>query len=145
MCMKRFQIFPLPALLGLLGLCLAALPARAQFPATYSFTNDFNGSLPTNATLIGSAVVNAGYLKLTPATPGQSGSAIIDGLPSAQGVVSFRANFKAAVFGGSSTPADGYSFNLVSTGLTPPDAAPGENGMTNGLAISFDTFNNGGE
>src|SRR5262245_13935032 len=98
-----------PALLTLLcGILLAAHPARAQFPVTYTFTSDFNSAVPANLTMTGNAVVNSGYLKLTSAIGGQIGTAFVDGLSGAQGVQSFRANFKAAIFGGTGTPADGY-------------------------------------
>jgi hypothetical protein len=123
-------------------------PAAAQFSTTFGYTNDFNGAPSANLTLTGTAAINGGYLKLTTQTPGgQTGTAFIDGLPSAQGLQSFQASFKAAIFGGTATPADGFSFSLAPAASTPTTVTPGEEGVgiNEGLTISFDTFDNGGE
>jgi subtilisin-like proprotein convertase family protein len=124
---------------------LIGWPARAQFSGTYSFTNDFSAGVPPNLKLTGTAQIFNGYLALTFNSPGQIGSAFLDGPPAAQGVESFRADFKAALFGGSTPPADGYSFNFAPAAATPTNSAVGEQGVTNGLAILFDTFDNSGE
>src|SRR5262245_24900647 len=130
--------------LGILG--FLSFSAHAQFPTSFIYSNDFNGSTSSNLTLTGTATVNGGYLKLTTHAPnGQLGNAFIDGLPSLQGVRSFRATFKAALFGGTVTPADGYSFSLAPVSTLPLSAGPGEEGTTTGLSISFDTYDNGGE
>ena len=123
-------------------------PATAQFPTTFGYTNDFNSAPSADLTLTGTASIDGGYLKLTTQTPGsQTGTAFIDGLPSAQGVQSFVVTFKAALFGGTTPPADGYSFSLAPAASTPDTVAPGEDGIgiSRGLTISFDTFDNGGD
>src|SRR5262245_37621882 len=80
---------------------LSIFSARAQFPTSFTYTNDFNGGASSNLTLTGTATINGGYLKLTTQAPGgQLGTAFIDGLSSAQGVRSFRATYRAALFGG---------------------------------------------
>lgn len=128
------------------AMLLCAPPARAQLSSTFTFSNDFSGAVPAGMTLTGSAAVNGGYLKITTQTPGgQLGTAFIDGLPSSQGVQSFRVTFRAALFGGSAPPADGFSFSLAPAAITPNSVTPGEEGTTSGLTISFDTFDNGGE
>ncbi|HXG47978.1 MAG TPA: proprotein convertase P-domain-containing protein, partial [Methylomirabilota bacterium] len=129
-----------------LFISLLAPSAPAQFPSSVTFSNDFNGDVPAGMTLTGSATVNGGYLKLTTHTPGgQLGTAFVDGLPSAQGVTAFRATFRAALFGGTIPPADGFSFNLAPAADASNGVTPGEEGLASGLTISFDTYDNGGE
>ncbi len=132
--------------LVLFALFLFATNVPAQFPSSIAFSNNFSAGLPSGMTLAGTATVGDGYLKLTTQTPGgQLGTAFWDGLPSVQGVRSFRATLKAALFGGTVPPADGFSFSLAPAGATPNSVTPGEEGLTSGLSISFDTYDNGGE
>src|SRR4030095_14821437 len=66
-------------------------------------------------------------------------------------VQSFHATFKAALFGstccgGGALPADGFSFNLVpaiSVLPNPGYGPPAEEGLNGGLAVTFDTWDNG--
>jgi len=116
---------------------------------------DFNdGAVPPGTTLIGVAgggyvdssggVNNSGVLKLTDNNPngGQTGTFLIDDVDSGQAVSAFTAHFSMLVGGGTSTPADGFSFvwanDLSST------AGFGEDGSGSGLIVSFDIFDNGG-
>jgi hypothetical protein len=126
-------------------LCPATLSAASYF-------NDFNSAPPAGTTLFGAATVSGGFLQLTPAAPGQFGIAYIDDFGGGQLVQSFHATFKAALFGstccgGGSLPADGISFNLVPAASVVPLPAlgqPGEEGLGQGLAVNFDTWDNGG-
>ncbi len=94
-------------------------------------------TLPTNATLYGSAALSEGYLKLTSAITNLQGTFVVNDLDAGQSVVAFVATFKARVGGG--TGADGFSFNFAGDLTT--DFA--EEGSGSGLTVSFDTFNNG--
>ena len=116
---------------------------------------DFNdGLVPPGTTLISGAgggyvdssggVTNSGVLKLTDNNPagGQTGTFLIDDVDSGQSVSAFTAHFSMLVGGGTSTPADGFSFvwanDLSST------VGFGEDGSGSGLIVSFDIFDNGG-
>src|SRR5205823_9750075 len=79
-------------------------------------------------------------LLLTPASASQNSSFIITNDWDANPVVSFTANFKMAIGGGTGS-GDGFSFNLA-TNL--PAGTISEEGAGNGLTIEFDTFQNGG-
>ena len=127
------------------------VPAQSSPEAT--FCADFNSGTPAGVTLFGDARVDAGRLKLyTVSQPNGFGIAYINDFNSGQNVSAFRATFKAALFGstccgGGFFPADGFSFNLVPAATvlaTPGYNQPGEEGLTNGLAVNFDTWDNGG-
>jgi hypothetical protein len=113
---------------------------------------DFNNGTPSGMTLFGDAQVDGGYLKLyTIGQPNSFGIAYVDDFGGGKFVQGFTATFKASLFGstacGPNSPADGFSFNLVpaATVLASPGyAQPAEEGLAEGLAINFDTFDNGG-
>ena len=114
------------------------------------FCNDFNSGVPAGATLFGDARVDAGRLKLYTVehTPG-FGIAYFDDFSKGQFVKAFRATFEASLFGSTCCgvfPADGFSFNLVPAAgvLSNPDyGQPAEEGLEEGLAVNFDTWDNG--
>jgi hypothetical protein len=61
-------------------------------------------------------------------------------------VTGFNATFKAILWGNTccgALPADGFSFNLVPAG-TDPNSVTAEEGANSGLAVCFDTWDNGG-
>ena len=126
----------------------ATPPPVIPAPET-SFCSNFDSSVPAGMTLFGSAAVNAGYLKLTDNQQGRVGIAYINDFNAEQRVTAFQATFKASLFGSTCCggfPADGFSFNLVPAASAPPSpdlTYPIEEGLTNGLAISFDTWDNG--
>jgi len=111
---------------------------------------DFNSGVPAGTTLFGDATVNGGILKLVtlPANGGW-GVAYVDDFGGGKSVQAFHATFKAALFGSTccgGAPADGFSFNLVSANSvlpTPGYGQPAEEGLDEGLAITFDTWDNG--
>jgi hypothetical protein len=117
-----------------------------------SFCANFNSGIPPGVTLFGSATVGAGFLQLTPAQDGEVGIAYVNDFNGGQNVRSFRATFKAALFGSTccdsgASPADGFSFNLAPAAATPatPDLTQAvEEGVGQGLTVSFDTWDNGG-
>ena len=130
-------------------------PALAQSP---NFTN-FTGA--TNLSLNGNAAVSGAVLRLTPATTGQAGSAWFN---TAQVVTGgFSTTFTFNLSGANTNlcgtpvpcPADGIAFviqNSSATALGPVGCGIGfggggcagdATGITNSLAVEFDTFNNG--
>lgn len=104
-----------------------------------SFSTDFNAGLPAGSVLSGSAAVDGGVLKLTPAASDSLGSWMLADLDGGLAITSFTASFKVLVGGGSG--ADGFSFAFGNDLVAPF----GEDGSGTGLVVSFDTFENGGE
>lgn len=91
-------------------------------------------------------VNGSGYISLTDAVGSLNGTIVLPDLDAGQAIGGFTASFKVRIGGGTSTPADGMSFNfareddsIVSGGFT------GEGGTGTGLAICFDSYNNSGE
>ncbi|MBK8001626.1 MAG: hypothetical protein IPK15_23715 [Verrucomicrobia bacterium] len=133
-----------------LTLTAMALASAAAFGGTFSA--DFNnGAVPAGSAVYGNTVVSVtggvggtGVLKITQAINAQTGSFVIDDLdPGApQSMNSFTAAFKLRVGGGTSTPADGFSFAV---GNDLPADGWGEEGPTpTGLTVAFDIYDNGG-
>lgn len=123
---------------------LAVLAAVSVFATVAlragTFASDFASGPPAGGSLYGSAVVEDGVLKLTPAVNYRSGSFILNDLDGGGFVKAFTATFKLRIGGG--TGADGFSFAF---GPLIPDGAFGMEGTSDrGLVISFDTYNNGG-
>jgi hypothetical protein len=91
---------------------------------------------------VGSATVEGSAVELTPATNNQGGSLIIKSIPPRQRVSRMVVKFNVKTSGGTSPPADGFSFNFG------PDITAattiGDNGVARGLAVTFDTFDGGG-
>ncbi|HOY56726.1 MAG TPA: hypothetical protein PK640_01150 [Verrucomicrobiota bacterium] len=98
--------------LAVSALILAA-PLRAGV-----FNADFNdGQVPAGSLIFGNALVESGggvgdtaCLKLTKNANSQSGSIVIEDLDGYANVYGVRATFMARVGGGTSVPADGWSF-----------------------------------
>jgi hypothetical protein len=120
--------------------------------AQAAMASDFNSGLPSGMSFFGGAKVEAGFLKLLSVPNDSFGIAYINDFNKGQPVHGFRATFDAALFGatccgGGLFPADGFSFNLVpaATVLANPGyGEPGEEGLAAGLAVNFDTWDNGG-
>lgn len=133
------------------NLTFEATPPPPVSLAEATFCANFNSGVPSGVSVFGSATVNGGFLKLTDATGGLGVSYVNDFNGGAK-VTAFQATFKAALFGstccgGGAFPADGFSFNLVSAAATPatPDLTQAvEEGIGQGLTVSFDTWDNGG-
>ena len=129
------------------------LPARLECPTPGrpTFAANFVYGNPQGTAMFGQAVLDAGWLKLT--RPDTSfGIYYIDNFSGNEPVHGFEAKFTAALFGstccgGGAFPADGFSFNLVPAAsvLPNPDyGQPAEEGLDQGLAVNFDTWDNGG-
>jgi len=106
-----------------------------------SFASDFT-TRPTRVSLYGNAAVTQGLLRLTTNANSQAGTCIILDFNTNRVVTSFTATFKALVGGGTTPPADGWSFNFA-TNLPNANFAMGEEGDGSGLSICFDTYDNG--
>ena len=126
------------------------IPAQLECPTEDrpTFPRDVDPRFP-RFILFGDAVLDAGWLKLTLANNAY-GIAYVNNFSGARPVFGFEASFKAALFGslccgGGVFPADGFSFNLVpeaSTLSNPQYGEPAEEGLNQGLAICFDTWDN---
>jgi len=111
----------------------------AVSPARYAA--DFE-STPAGATLYGNAVLLNGFLRLTVENSHIAGGIVIDDFAASAGAVeSFKATFRFRLSSSEGLPADGISFNF---GTLPDGILPqGEEGTEDGLAVSFDVWNNG--
>ncbi len=105
-------------------------------PSYFSRFDDAPGGGSTH----GNAYVSDGVLHLIDSLNNQAGSYILDDFAGGQPVESFRATFKVNIQSDSSRPADGFSFNFGAL----PDEVISEEGVADGLVVSFDLFDNGG-
>lgn len=106
-----------------------------------------DGAVPNgtelNAGTGGGGYIDAGVVHLTDAANGQGGTFVVNDLDNGQAVNAFTAHFKVRVGGGTTPPADGFSFVWVND--LPAGVVFGEDGSGTGLVISFDIFDNGNE
>jgi hypothetical protein len=130
------------------AISLAGLAAPACLMAGSLSLNFDDGQVPPEGIVVGSAVVEdsggfaGGALKLVKNVNGLQGSFLIQDLDGGAPVNSVNATFKARVGGGTSPPADGWSFCV---GNDLPETAWGEEGpATTGLIVAFDLYDNGG-
>jgi hypothetical protein len=154
--MKSAAISRFVIVMAMLALMSAPLFAQISFP---NFTST------AGLTLKGSAAPAGSVLRLTPAQTGQAGSAWFNTLQPVTGTFSTSFTFQlsgANTFlcgGNTPCPADGFAFviqnSVAGTGALGPDGCgmgfginstcsggpPG--GITNSLAVEFDTYNNG--
>ncbi len=107
-----------------------------------------NGLLPEGTLTVGSAFIDWGgvpgsqyFMNLTTAENSLQGSFLVNAPPGTSTITDFTATWQMRVGGGTSTPADGFSF-VVASGL--PDSSFGEQGTGSGLIVSFDTYDNAG-
>ncbi len=122
-------------LAAILGLCLTL--AWAPAVEAGMFQDNWDGALDSRVTLGGNATQIDGHIRLTEAANGQSGSLTLDDLDPGQAVTAFTASMKVFIGGGSG--ADGMSFNFGDSGTLDPI-----NGVSTGLAVRLDTYDNGG-
>ncbi|MCC6235203.1 MAG: hypothetical protein IT580_21345 [Verrucomicrobiales bacterium] len=128
----------------------AALLTCAVSPLAWGATFTANFADDPGGTALGIAEIEEGVLKLTdladlpPADPPkslpQNGSYILPDFNGGAAIQAFTASFKAAVGGGSSLGAQGFSFILASE--IGSDVFREGGGNTRGLVISFDTIDN---
>lgn len=118
-------------MLGVVGAGMLAMGSGAM---AQSYVNDFSTSAAP-ATLFGVASVTNGYLRLTPATGGVNSALVV---PSLGTVESFSASFDLYFSG--PNPADGIAFSLGVLPDTFDTSVFDEKGADQGLAVSFDWF-----
>lgn len=108
------------------------VPSQTVIDANFSTT-------PTNLSVSGTPSVTGGTLLLTPEAGG-FGTATIDPTGAAEGARDFTASFDLKIGDGNVPAGDGMSFNY---GVFESGVA--EEGISTGLSLTFDTFDNGGE
>src|SRR5262249_53031976 len=86
----------------------------------------------------GNATYATSALRLTD-SGNQSGTFVVDPPPSVAGSGDFKATFKIKIGGGST--GDGMTFGYGKAGFVSSIA---EEGLSQGLSVTFDTFDNGG-
>jgi hypothetical protein len=112
----------------------------AYFTKDLKFPDDITGG---DVDLGPGVTVPAGtsYAELTPATNSQSGTMVIKSIPARQKVSRMVVKFQVQTTGGTTVPAEGFSFNFG------PDLAAnqpiGVDGIASGLAVTFDTYDGG--
>ena len=109
----------------------AVLHPNFTLPGFYS---DFT-TPPGNATAYGNARVEGGVLHLTDDQPGQAGTYVLKRFSGNTPVESFKAAFKVRIQSSKEVIASGFSFNFGTA-----VAAVGEDGIAQGLAVCFDSF-----
>jgi len=119
-------------------------------PVSPNLTFNFNdGLLPPGTAIYSGAgggyislnggVGDSGVLHITDAVGGQSGTLIISNLFNGAQVSAISASWDARLGGGSTPPADGYSFNFANN-LTQGTSGSAEQGNGNGITVYFDIF-----
>lgn len=136
-----------PSSIALAIIVLAASLGQAQFFTDFSTVPAGAYVPPGPVSDPNEARIDEGILKLTDAVNAQGGIFYVDDFVSGIPVTHFRATFKAMLFGSvccGTTPADGFSFNLVPSAVpNPAYNQPAEDGLGEGLTVSFDTWDNG--
>src|SRR5581483_4680129 len=149
-----------PALLVVMSLLLLACASTAAWgacPSSPNYSTNFNSESPTPTciTLNGNASALAGdnvAVRLTPISPFQAGSAWFNTQQTVQNGFSTTFSFRLGD-SNTNTPADGIAFVIQSSGSgvlalggaggAMGFATNGTPGISNSLAIEFDSFNNG--
>jgi uncharacterized repeat protein (TIGR01451 family) len=131
-------VFTVAVLAGLAAIC-GTTPLFAQNPSFSSFTST------TNPVRNGSATVSNGVLHLNPAQGGQAGSAWFSTLQPVAG--GFSTTFTFQISNPSTPSADGIAFVIQNSNaglqaLGDGGGGIGYQGITNSLAIEFDTYAN---
>ena len=117
----------------------AALALGASGPGhAGAYSNDFSSGVGA-AELRGTAVLDAGNVRLTQNAGGEEGSLVVNPLDGNHVVQSFDASFTIAIGPSSVPPADGVSFSFGPA----PAGTYGESGAPAGLVVVFDLFDNG--
>lgn len=126
-------------------------------PVSPNLTFNFNdGLVPTGTTTYGTPVEapggyitanggvgDSGVLHITDAVNGQQGAFVISNLYNGAQVSAIAVSFDVLMGGGTTPPADGFSFNFAAN--LAAGVAGGNEGNGNGLSITFDTYDNGNE
>ena len=142
------------------GLAVAALLLSSScglragtFNDSFAYGDTQTSPLPSGATFGSSnavARILGGRFRLTAnGTGGSAASLRLPVLDPGFEISEFTMDFDLRLFetAGGSNPADGFSINFGAVPTTASDYGPGEEGwgLSNGLVIAFDTWDNGGE
>ncbi|MDB6071472.1 MAG: hypothetical protein JWL81_2643, partial [Verrucomicrobiales bacterium] len=142
---------PLKASLLLLGLP-ALISSALAGSATFDFNTDPSGILSVFGNAVWrptGGVGNTGYMSITDAANGRSGTIVFDDLDAGGIVNSFTFSCDLRTGGGTNDPADGYSVNfaresdpVIASGSGFPIAP--EEGTGTGISVILDEYDNGG-
>lgn len=131
-------------------LTVADLTAPVSPNLTFNFDD---GLLPVGTAIYGAngggyitangGVGDSGVLHITDNVNSQQGAFVISNLYNGAQVSAIAVSFDVLMGGGTTPPADGFSFNFAPN-LT-AGVAGGNEGNGNGLSITFDTYDNGNE
>lgn len=126
------------------GACMLGLIGSSLRAQTTQLSYRFDSlPEPPDTLLYDDATITGGYLRLTAAQGGQIGTFIVDSLPKERRLASVKIGFLLRINkGGSSVPADGFSVNFGPQLL---QGSVGEDGVDQGLAVTFDLYDNGGD
>jgi hypothetical protein len=124
-------------LLYVLSISLLAATAHAGM-----ISADFNSGLPAGASLHGNAVIIGGEAQLTASLNSQLGglSFADQDAGAAVGAWSAEFSFRMDQNAGAGNGADGISLGFSRLGAV---GAVGEEGLSSGIAVGFDTYDNG--
>ncbi|MEM7387375.1 MAG: choice-of-anchor D domain-containing protein, partial [Verrucomicrobiota bacterium] len=129
------------------------LIGSAYPPTDGNYTQDFDGFADGatdlgDGSIMGSstdqAFVEGDMLKLSDVEVGSTNSSFKTPILGPNPNVTFIASFDYSLIG-EGRPADGFSFNYGSIPEDPDNHGAGEEGFGNGIAVEFDTWDNGGE
>ena len=119
----------------LLAAAVLAIPLESR---AGSFASSWNSGSGSRTSLIGDAQAVSAKIVLTSNSGSEYGRVVIDDLDPGRAVDSFHGC--TTLFIGSGSGADGFSFNFGD----PNSISSDPEGVTNGLAVSLDTYDNGG-
>jgi len=127
--------------------CFLIALTTAVTASAGTFSTDFNSGQPPNTSVYGSAYVdssggpdNSGCLKMTTAVISQTAGFVINNFDNGGAINGFTATFQLYLGGGTSPPADGFSFNFAND---IPSYVMDETGApSTGLTVEFHTFTN---
>jgi hypothetical protein len=130
---------------ALFTLAVSATPSQATLVTYADFSSTAGLTLTGNAAT--TTTSDGTVLRLTPASGGQSGAAYSTTAITLGSNATFSTDFKFRFTGsGGIDPADGITFVLAASpgGLGGAGYGMGYQGVTNSIAIEFDTYNNAG-
>jgi hypothetical protein len=124
-------------------LALVLIGASASLGSAFGgqYSDNFNDGSAAPGLLTGNAVAIGNAVRLTQNEQAQMGSLIIPDLDPGLTALSFTATFDMAMGPAFSQPADGLSFVF---GSLADSSTFGEAGVSSGLTVSFDLWDNGG-
>jgi hypothetical protein len=122
---------------------------RLDLPPIPVLSFDFNdGATPLNTWASGTATVlpsggvgDTGFLILTDAVNDQNGAFLIEDPHAGAPLYGIAARFDLRMGGGTTTPADGFSFNFATD--LPEAGGDVEDGVGTGLSVTADVYDNG--